>query len=193
MRATWRALPAWPYLPRPKQPNRFQAGWTETLDKLEDEIEKIGGRDVLVGVVFSDDTQYRLDGSPKASFKVKHAGAEVSFDVPTDSGPIGGSPVARRRVTFHTDAYDNLGANLRAIALGLEALRAVDRYGITSTGEQYAGFAMLPSGEPADRGRRIVEREGGIAAALHATHPDKGGDRADFEAVQAYRELVGDR
>jgi len=37
--------------------------------------------------------------------------------------------------------------NVRSIALGLEALRAVDRYGISRRGEQYAGFrAALASG-----------------------------------------------
>lgn len=39
-------------------------------------------------------------------------------------------------------------ANLRAIALGLEALRKVERYGIARRGEQYRGFGELPSGTP---------------------------------------------
>ena len=37
--------------------------------------------------------------------------------------------------------------NLRSIALGLKALRAVDRYGVSRRGEQYAGFrAALTAG-----------------------------------------------
>jgi hypothetical protein len=36
--------------------------------------------------------------------------------------------------------------NVRAIAKTLEALRAVDRYGATETGQQYAGFKALPAG-----------------------------------------------
>lgn len=39
-------------------------------------------------------------------------------------------------------------ANLRAIALGLEALRTVERYGIARRGEQYRGFGELPPGTP---------------------------------------------
>src|SRR3989304_1838427 len=77
----------------------------------------------------------------------QHAGVEVSFEVPDGKG--------WRRLTFHTDAYPNVHANLHAIALGLEALRAVYRYGITSSGEQYAGWAALPAGEDlATRGGR---------------------------------------
>ena len=36
-------------------------------------------------------------------------------------------------------------ANVRAIALGLEALRKVDRYGIAGSGEQYRGWTALPA------------------------------------------------
>jgi hypothetical protein len=36
--------------------------------------------------------------------------------------------------------------NLRAIALGLEALRKVERYGIAERGQQYAGFAQIGAG-----------------------------------------------
>lgn len=39
-------------------------------------------------------------------------------------------------------------ANLRAIVLGLESLRRVERYGIGRRGEQYAGWAELPPGTP---------------------------------------------
>jgi hypothetical protein len=38
--------------------------------------------------------------------------------------------------------------NARAIALGLESLRKVDRYGIASRGEQYTGWSALPPATP---------------------------------------------
>lgn len=43
------------------------------------------------------------------------------------------------RAVFATDQYEKWEHNVRAIALTLEALRAVDRYGATQ-GRQYAGF-----------------------------------------------------
>lgn len=45
-------------------------------------------------------------------------------------------------------------ANLRAIALGLEALRKVERYGIARRGEQYVGWGELPPGTPMSSGQR---------------------------------------
>ena len=53
-----------------------------------------------------------------------------------------------RRLVYATDCCVFWQHNLRSIALGLEALRAVDRYGISRRGQQYAGFrAALTTGE----------------------------------------------
>lgn len=51
-----------------------------------------------------------------------------------------------KRLVYATDACQFWQHNVRSIALGLEALRAVDRFGISRRGEQYAGFrAALPA------------------------------------------------
>lgn len=53
----------------------------------------------------------------------------------------------QKRLVYATDACRYWQHNVRSIALGLEALRAVDRYGISRRGEQYAGFrGALPAG-----------------------------------------------
>jgi hypothetical protein len=49
---------------------------------------------------------------------------------------------------FAVDMFPSWQDNLRAIALGLEALRKVERYGIANRGEQYAGWAQLTAGGP---------------------------------------------
>jgi hypothetical protein len=183
VRATWRPLSTWPYPPRRRiVGERFRAGWEGTLDKVEEEVGRLKGDDVVIGVVV-DPAQISFSGQLKAGGRTRfgHRGVEISFDVPDG-----------RRLVFHTDAYDTVTANLRAIGLGLEALRAVDRYGITSTSEQYAGFAMLGAGgADVDRGRRLVEEHGSVAKALIATHPDHGGDPRAFADVQAYRDRSG--
>jgi hypothetical protein len=177
MQATWRPLPAWPYPPAVQRRSNFEVSWAKTLDDLEREIRYLDGEDLLIGVV-ADPDQFRIDGTPRAGFKVFHTGAEVSFDTP-----------ARGRLVFHTDAFRTLQENLRAISQGLTALRAIERYGITTTAEQYAGFAQLSAGGPdPERGRVLVEQSGGIRQALLRHHPDHGGDARAFADVQAFRD-----
>ena len=109
-----------------------------------------------------------------------HPGIELSFDTPQHG-----------RLVYATDVCSRWEHNVRSIALGLEALRAVDRYGITRRGEQYAGWKQLASGSPdgsVERGRELIRKHGSVRAALMATHPDQGGAPSDFADVQAARE-----
>src|SRR5690606_5164123 len=76
----------------------------------------------------------RLDGLPRANARPGHQGVVLAFD--SKYGPL----------KYATDTFDRWQDNLRAIALGLESLRRVDRYGITKRGEQYTGWRQLPAG-----------------------------------------------
>lgn len=178
---TFRPLLAWPHPSTPDWERRgrltFRAGWDDTVNRLLDEIDRLDGSDILIGAGLAPD-DIRQDGLPRANARQPlHPGVEVSFNT------------RRGRLVYATDVCENWKHNVRSIALGLEALRAVDRYGITRKGEQYAGFAQLAAGEtPADRGRRLVAEAGSIKAALIANHPDHGGDAADLAAVIAFRE-----
>ncbi len=126
----------------------------------------------------------RLDGWPRATAQPPaHPGVAVSFDS------------SRGRLVYATDVCEWWQHNVRAVGLGLEALRAVDRHGITRSGEQYAGFraigatttAHLATESVVERGHRLIAEHGSEREALRRTHPDAGGDRADFEAVIAAR------
>ena len=108
---------------------------------------------------------------------------------------------------YPCDRFDDWQDNIRAIALSLEALRTVDRYGVTSRAEQYRGWQQLPppnAAEPAKEfltpteafvflKRLVPDMPNGftydelIRAAEKKTHPDLGGDPAMFKRVQAAR------
>ena len=178
MQVTFRPLPDWPHPKGARRWPRFKASWTDTMRQLEHEIIQLHGRNVIFGVGLRE-SDIRLDGQPRANARAfGHPGVEISFD-----SKFG-------RLTYATDEYDDWQANVRAIALSLEALRAVDRHGVSKRGEQYAGWAQLAAGEPLhERGRALVVKHGGsLTAALKATHPDMGGDTEDFKAVIAYKE-----
>jgi hypothetical protein len=109
-----------------------------------------------------------------------HPGVEISFD-----------SRAHGRQSFATDEYDDWQDNVRAIALSLEALRAVERWGV-SKGRQYAGFALLAAGPGLEeQGRLLVARFGSVKEALRHTHPDTGDTDMtprDYQAVIACRD-----
>jgi hypothetical protein len=80
-----------------------------------------------------------------------------------------------------------------------QALRKVDRYGVTKRGEQYTGWRALPaSTDPADAIQTreqahdyLDQRWGGdVKKALMETHPDRGGDPDEFRRVVRAKELM---
>lgn len=116
----------------------FRAKWDDTVKLLLNEVENLGGYLVVVQID-ADATQIRRDGMLRAHASVGFPGVKVSFE--SEHGPL----------TYATDAYDRWypaampgwQANVRAIALSLGALRDVDRWGVTHTGEQYRGFTAI--------------------------------------------------
>lgn len=155
--------------------NRFRASYDDTLRLLDDELRHLGAEGVVIQPAVQE-ADLRLDGMVRANTNPRHPGVALSFE--SKHGAL----------VYRTNAYSAWQANLRAIALGLESLRRVDRYGITAKGEQYAGWKALPAGgdqERAQRGRQLIAQHGSIRNAQRATHPDRGGSGDDFAAVQA--------
>lgn len=136
----FRPLDAWPKgeltPPEARRPSPFEATYDATLDLLDYELNRLGVTEVVVQVAVGD-RGVRVDGGLRADARPDHPGVVVSYTDPRQ-GPL----------VFATDRFSRWQANLRAIALGLEALRKVDRYGITTKGEQYTGWKELPSGIP---------------------------------------------
>jgi hypothetical protein len=179
MQVTFRPVTVWPYPDTDPRRSRgaFKAGWQNTLNLLERELRLLEADNVVLGAGFREQ-DLRLDGLPRSDARVPaHPGIELSFDSP------------HGRLVYATDSCEWWEHNVRSIALGLEALRAVDRFGITRKGEQYAGWKQLTagSGPSASRGHRLIDQHGGVRDALKATHPDHGGEATDFADVQAAR------
>lgn len=187
----------------PRRPSTaFRATWADTLKLLGRETELLGATLVVIQVD-ADESDIRRDGMLRARARVSHPGVAVSFE--STHGPL----------RYATDTYEDASwgasltgwqANVRAIALALEALRAVDRYGVSRRGEQYTGWAALPAGPaPAfttadealawmrgkagpgyvDAGPHLLYR--GLAKRLH---PDTGGDRDEWDRLDAARQLL---
>jgi len=185
MDVTFRPIPTWERPTRSRVYARFDSTHAATMELLEREIAMLDGRDVVIGGGWRE-KDIRLDGQPRSNAPnpSEHPGVEVSFSV-----------AKRGRLVFRTDRFDRWQDNLRAIALAMEALRKVERYGVADSGQQWAGFAQLAAGdtESSERGRLLVEQHSSVVAALRATHPDHGGNARDFADVTAYRRTEEER
>lgn len=185
MRYTFRPLQPWtdPVTNPRRSRSTFKAGWQSTINLLAAELRHLDAQNVVIEADFRE-RDLRLDGLPRADAKVPaFPGVRVAFD--SRHGPL----------VYATDSCAYWQHNVRSIALGLEALRAVDRYGITRRGEQYTGWKQLTAGPgtPTTReeAQALIDSYGGLRAAFRATHPDHGGNPADFQRVKEARRVLG--
>lgn len=165
--------------------DRFDAPWSTTLRKLGTELRHLDAERIVceLGLEWTD---FRNDGLPRANAIASSPAVRFTFE--SKWGPL----------RYETAEFSSWRANVRAIALSMEALRKVDRYGVSKHGEQYRGWKALPTGtDPADaiatreQAEALLDGYGGLTEAIRATHPDTGGDAAEFRKVIRARELLG--
>ncbi len=111
----------------------FKASWSSTLDLLDKELRQLDA-DTVIFQIDVREGDIRIDGLPKERAVVSDPAVVVSFQ--SKYGPL----------RYSCDLFRDWHINVRAIALGLESLRRVERYGITTRGEQYAGWKALGAG-----------------------------------------------
>lgn len=148
VRLVWRPITHWPreqttdrgWSPfRTKEEGSYrrrEIGWPDTQRDLDRELRLLKVREAVVQLALTE-RDIRIDGEIRANAKLSHPGVVVTFTAP-----------GKGVLTFACDKWTTWQANIRGIAKGLEALRLLDRYGITTTGEQYTGWKELPSGVP---------------------------------------------
>jgi hypothetical protein len=178
----------------------FKASLTATLILLRDELWHLSGTDEQLLMAMRPE-DFRLDGRPRANAQPEHQG--IILTVTTKHGHL----------SWPCDTFDRWQDNLRAIALALEALRKVDRYGVTARGEQYRGFLALE--QAADKlsshgsARIIIEAAGipglslddvledapaerlrALRAAKRRTHPDTRGAALSWTKLPTFEQVM---
>lgn len=170
----------------------FKAHATKLWDLLDRELKLIQAKDVTLSG-FWRARDFKRDGGIYADAR------------PTEPGVVLEFVRGKDRMRFACDKFLVWLDNVDAIARALEALRMVDRYGVTS-GRQYEGFKALPSGGG------IVVSEANLALTITSwagvpagttitsdivrrakakAHPDAGGSHSDFIAVQEAAKRLG--
>lgn len=184
-----------------KSYSRFDSPWPNTLNLLDRECRHLlrPGVDEVVLMLDVSESMLRLDGGVKAN--ARPFSDDVAIAVESKNGPL----------IFPCGEFTKWQDNVRAIALGMEALRKVDRYGISPSGEQYRGWQALPPGTPMPAAKMTVEEaerllrdmslwvgpiigDDEIRSAYHRAaklhHPDAGGDPTLFRKITEARDLL---
>ena len=182
----------------PREAARFKATFDRTIRMLEYELERIDVTDAEVALGL-DGRFFRRDGWPMTKSD-GHPGVVVTYTHP-------GKGVVR----VATDRFYEWTDNLRGIAMTLEALRMMERYGTTGNGRQYEGFRALPASTEATMDvheaaviiqansqlkyppERLLEvrelAELGVRAALFKAHPDQNLDKPKLSVEENFHRV----
>jgi len=178
--------------------DRQDMPWTDTLQVLDRELSALRAEAVVLQISVTE-RDIRLDGQLRADARPSDPAVRILFDS------------KHGQLTYQCDRFTTWQDNARAIALGLEALRKVERYGITQHGEQYKGWLQLEAGTGAmttqaqacelfSRLSGVLVTPGESKQSLMArwresrkvAHPDvNGGDHALWDQVEEAARRLG--
>jgi hypothetical protein len=155
---------------------------------LRNELDRLGATNVVV----SSNVPVRKDGylySDMSMTKIDDPGVAVYFKY------------KGQQVSMCCDTYERPWENVYALAKGIEAIRGMERWGVSEFIERaFAGFKALPEQSSASSWWNIlgVSKEASkndIVKAYRnlakAHHPDNGGDKNMFASVnEAYQKGI---
>jgi hypothetical protein len=201
LNAQFRPLEQWPgERTKYRKDSTFRATYPKTLDELENELSKIKAKEIIIQVEQLTRDDIRNDGWPRSgNWKNGYGGPGVIVSFESPKGAM----------SFPCDKFRDWQDNLRAIAKSLEALRMVDRYGVTRGNEQYRGWTQIGNGNgKMDRASalKFVENLAGAPFGRATTpqiisevcralkiryHPDReGGSHETFVAIGQAEEVL---
>lgn len=195
---------AWPaHRPRSKTRKtgkfsyRGDDGWAKditvprAMDRLEDEVRRLGGTNTLL----STNVDTRLDGRPRGG------AAE-----PYDPGVCLYFTLKGKPMAMACDVYTKVAQNIAAVAAHLEATRAIERHGVATAAETLQAFQALPAPAVIALGAarpwrevlgfgemQVVDRvdiDLAWKTRVRAVHPDRGGSDGQVAEVNAARDAA---
>lgn len=162
----------------------FKSGFAVCRDELMRELGRLGA----ANIVLSTNIPLRRDGLPYADFRQ-----------PDDPGVAVYFTYHKRPMCFACDKYLKIEWNIRALALTIEAIRGIERWGASDMMERaFRGFAALP--ENGSQGWREVLGFGSDERVTSDTlssrfrelalkhHPDRGGNSEAFQRIVTARD-----
>ena len=172
--------------------NRTYSRFKITMDKaqrtLRDELSRMRATDLVI----STNIPTRKDGGLYADWmnkKIDDPGVAIYFKY------------KGKDVSMCCDQYNKVWENVYALAKGIEALRGMERWGVSDFLDRaFTGFTALPENTATVEWWEVLDlwptaKEDEIKTAFRKkameVHPDKGGTSEDFNRVQnAYTQAI---
>jgi len=163
-----------------------QLSISQAVGRVMEQIDgftKPGRKWRTTDVVISTNLELRKDNLPRSGQRMPDdPGASVWFQ-------LDGEPKV-----IPCDVYDRVADNLAAIAATLEALRTIERHDSGMFRSAFTGFAALENNPTTndwmsvlgvDYGDSLETVKNAYRRLASENHPDKGGDRDKFDAINA--------
>lgn len=162
---------------------RGNDGWMKAASiavarqRLQAELDRLGVR----AVTLSTNVELRLDGQPRSD-----------RSDPTDPGVAVYFLLGGKQTVLACDRWNRVADNIVALAKHIEALRGMDRWGVGTAAQAFAGYQALPSlnwrailgfGPNAQPTTELIERA--YRNQAKTAHPDAGGSREDWDRLNA--------
>lgn len=160
----------------------------EGLSRLQAELDRLGVKDG--DVVISTNLVTRLDGFPRSG-----------QPEPTDPGVALYFRLKGHDRCLACDRYRRVADNMAAIAAHIDALRAIERYGVGTLDQAFAGYTALPAPmadavawwevlrlERASATKATVDEA--YRALARRFHPDAGGSTEDMTKITLARDAA---
>lgn len=153
------------------------------ITRLSGELSRLGATNEIL----STNVVTRLDGLPRSG-----------QPEPTDPGAACYFQLKGKPRCLACDSWDRVADNVAAIAQHIDALRRIDRYGVGTMEQAFAGYAALPSAagswfvvlEFAAPPKTWAEVEARHTELAKRHHPDLGGNVDTMAKINAARDTA---
>ena len=167
-------------------PLAWPAGWPRTPIRVSGAY-----RTTLAGALKNLRDQVRLlAGQGAADSLVLSSNCTLGSERPADPGVVAFFMFDKQQVAIPCDRWLTVEQNVQAIALTIEAMRAMERHGARHMIKaMFQGFMALPApndwraalGNP----KTLEQAEAAWRDAMRTAHPDRGGDATKAAALNA--------
>ncbi len=153
---------------------------SDAIKRLSGELIRLGA----TGEVLSTNVSVRLDGLPRSG-----------QPEPSDPGAAVYFKLNGQDRCLACDKWDRVADNIAAIAQHIDALRRIDRYGVGTLEQAFAGYAQLPEKAASEwwsvlgvsPDSELDDVEAAFKELARTLHPDAGGLHEAMATLTAAR------